>query len=369
MPNYLESKGELLLTRSTVADEVSGTSKQAQHMSTTGDYEDNEVSDTCANCGKESNSSDMNTCNKCKSVKYCNAACKKKHRQKHKKQCERLRQVTELHNEKLFEQPPPKEDCPICIIRLPTLVTGRRYMSCCGKLLCSGCVYAPVYDHRGNIVKKRRCPFCRAPYPTSVKENIQRYKKRVEMGDAAAMQKVGECYSLGKCGLPQDMTKALELWHQAAELGCAEAYLAVGYAYYNGKGVEIDKKKANHYYELAAMGGNEVARFNLSGIEASVGNFDRALKHLMIAVRDGDARSLKEIQWLFSGGFAKEDDAVRALHLYQDHFDEIKSDQRERIDDTNVGCCYYDIQTYFESCDIFYTTAITGECICKLREV
>ena len=168
---------------------------------------------------------------------------------------------------RLFEQPPPKEDCPICIIRLPTLVTGRRYMSCCGKLLCSGCVYAPVYDHRGNIVKKRRCPFCRAPYPTSVKENIQRYKKRVEMGDAAAMQKVGECYSLGKCGLPQDMTKALELWHQAAELGCAEAYLAVGYAYYNGKGVEIDKKKANHYYELAAMGGNEIARFNLSGIE------------------------------------------------------------------------------------------------------
>ena len=50
----------------------------------------NQVSDICAYCGKESNSSDMNTCNKCKSVKYCNAACKKMHRQKHKKQCERV---------------------------------------------------------------------------------------------------------------------------------------------------------------------------------------------------------------------------------------------------------------------------------------
>jgi len=50
----------------------------------------NQVLDICANCGKESNSSDMNTCNKCKSVKYCNAACKKEHRQKHKKQCERV---------------------------------------------------------------------------------------------------------------------------------------------------------------------------------------------------------------------------------------------------------------------------------------
>jgi len=39
----------------------------------------------CANCGKEGNSDDMNICNKCKSVKYCNAPCKKKHRTKHKK--------------------------------------------------------------------------------------------------------------------------------------------------------------------------------------------------------------------------------------------------------------------------------------------
>jgi len=44
---------------------------------------------TCVWCGKEGNGSDMNTCNKCKSVKYCNAACKKKHRSKHKKVCER----------------------------------------------------------------------------------------------------------------------------------------------------------------------------------------------------------------------------------------------------------------------------------------
>jgi len=40
---------------------------------------------TCANCCREGAS---NTCNKCKQVKYCNAACKKKHRHKHKKECE-----------------------------------------------------------------------------------------------------------------------------------------------------------------------------------------------------------------------------------------------------------------------------------------
>ena len=35
-------------------------------------------------------------------VKYCNAACKKKHRKKHKKACER--RVAEMHDEKLFKE-------------------------------------------------------------------------------------------------------------------------------------------------------------------------------------------------------------------------------------------------------------------------
>ena len=50
---------------------------------------DNEVNivSVCANCGKEGNDIN-NLCNKCKQVKYCNAACKKKHRSKHKKACE-----------------------------------------------------------------------------------------------------------------------------------------------------------------------------------------------------------------------------------------------------------------------------------------
>ena len=44
----------------------------------------NTSTSTCACCGKEGSSDNMNTCNKCKMVKYCNAACKKKHRSKQK---------------------------------------------------------------------------------------------------------------------------------------------------------------------------------------------------------------------------------------------------------------------------------------------
>ena len=48
--------------------------------------------------------------------------------------------------------------------------------------------------------------------------------KRIEAGDARAYQMVGVYYSEGVKGLPQDYKKALELWHQSAELGFAEAY-------------------------------------------------------------------------------------------------------------------------------------------------
>ena len=120
----------------------------------TADNEDN-IS-TCANCGKEG--SDVNnTCNKCKQVKYCNAACKKKHRHKHKKDCEEhvrlaAERAAKLHDEKLFKQPPPNEDCPICFLMIPSL-------HCCGKVICSGCVYAPVYDNQGKLLLKRIVPF------------------------------------------------------------------------------------------------------------------------------------------------------------------------------------------------------------------
>ena len=56
----------------------------------------------CANCGKEG--SDINnTCNKCKMVKYCNAACKKKHRHKHKKECEEHVRLAAEHAAELHE--------------------------------------------------------------------------------------------------------------------------------------------------------------------------------------------------------------------------------------------------------------------------
>ena len=111
-------------------------------------------------------------CNKCKSVLYCNAVCKKVHKKKHRKACDRRvaevrdielfkhppplhllirraaelqeeenKRVAELHDIELFKQPPPENDCPICFLQLPYLGTGSALLwkvdlqwmySCCG---------------------------------------------------------------------------------------------------------------------------------------------------------------------------------------------------------------------------------------------
>ena len=291
---------------------------------------DSNTTEICANCGKAGAS---NTCNKCKLVKYCNASCKKKHRSKHKKDCEdhikraaalneeEMRRATELHDLELFKLPPlQEEDCPICFQRLPWVGTGKRYQSCCGKFICTGCIYA---------MDNELCPFCRAQTPSSNEENIKRLKKLVELNDANAMSNLAGYYSRGMLGLSQDHSKALELWKRAAEHGCGQAYHNIGVAYHLGEGVKIDEKKAIHYYEQGAMRGCVASRYNLGTFENNAGNTERALRHYMISVADGHHNSLKQIQQLYSQRRATKDDYTKALRSYQKYLGEVKSSQRD----------------------------------------
>ena len=278
---------------------------------------------SCANCGKgEEESIGLKACMACKLVKYCNAACQKAHRSQHKKECRK--RAAELHDEALFKQPPKDEDCPICFLTLPSLETGRRYNACCGKAICSGCIYAGAMTGDDLL-----CPFCRTPAPKTGEETHERIENRVKLDDAVAIYNLGCDYSSGECGFQQDNDKALELWHRAGELGCAAAYHNIGVSYENGEGVERDEKNAKHHWEVAAIGGVVDARHNLGSVEIRAGNMNRALKHYMIAVEGGDADSLKTVKQLFTKGLATRDDYAKALRAYQAYIDDIRSDQRD----------------------------------------
>ena len=248
----------------------------------------------CASCGKEGNSNDMNICNKCKMVRYCNAACKKKHRTKHKKACER--RVAELHDEALFKEV-EREECPICLLPRPIGTNTAVFQSCCGKRICLGCVYA-MKESEG----KDLCAFCRTPPATSNKEEIIRIKKLMGQDNAGAFNMLGGHYAQGSMGMPQDWNKANELYQKAGELGNANAYYNLGDSYYSGRGVDIDKKKAKHYYELAAMNGHIMARHNLGFSEGLAGNHSRSLKHFIIAAKAGHEKALEAVKAGYMSG-------------------------------------------------------------------
>ena len=301
---------------------------------------------TCANCGKgEETSINLKSCAACKSVKYCSRDCQVAHRPQHKKECKK--RAKELYVEKLFEQPPmddDDEDCPICMIRLPSLESGSVYMNCCGKVICRGCVFA--FQSRAILAERVEedniCPFCRTPPPSTGKEMIRRMEKRMEVNDAEAFHSMGIYFITGAHGLQQNYVKALEFYHKAAELGDAKSYAEIGNAYEIGRGVERDRKKAKHYYELAAMEGDACSRHNLGAIEGIAGNTDRALRHYMIAVKYGVSNSLEGIKRMYKCGQVTRDDYAKTLKFYQVYLDEIKSDQRDL-----AAKCFPDSHKYY----------------------
>ena len=285
---------------------------------------------TCANCGKkgEESSGDLKACKACKLVKYCNRECQIAHRPLHKKICKK--RAAELHDEALFKEHPPTDDCLICFIPLPLYAV---FKSCCGKHICDGCILAMMEEARGRGGEIGLCAFCRTPEATSDEENAERIKKLMDTDNAYAFYTLGGYYDRGVMGMPQDFAKANELYLKAGELGCPEAYYNLGTAYYNGRGVEVDKKKAKHYWELAAINGNVHARFNLGCEEGQAGNHHRAMKHFILSAIAGDKESLDSVKKGFTKGYVTKDEYANTLRAHQQRVDEMKSEGRDKAVD------------------------------------
>ena len=280
----------------------------------------------CANCGKgEECSGDLKSCTACMMVKYCSRDCQIAHRPQHKKMCKK--RAAELRDEKLFKQPPPAEECPICMLPLPLDAYQVVYQVCCGKDICYGCIYA-MHETGGNNMKL--CPFCKTPPPRSNEEEVERVKKLMEKGNADAFNQLASYYADGIKGMPQDWTKANTLYLKAGELGCALAYFNLGCSYDVGRGVEVDKKKAKHYYELAAINGSLHARHNLGATEYNNGNHQRAMNHFLISASAGYEKSLDAVKRGFMDRNVTKEEYANTLREYQKSLDEMKSEARDK---------------------------------------
>ena len=91
------------------------------------------------------------------------------------------------------------------------------------------------------------------------------------------------------------------------------------------------------------MSGDADARHHLGNIEGQAGNHDRALRHFIIAVKDGCNGSLGTIKRMYEDGLATtKDDYTQALRFYQTYLAEIRSDQRDE------AAAYSDENKYIE---------------------
>jgi len=237
-------------------------------------------------------------------------------------------------DELLFAQPPHREDCPICMIPLPLQQTQQtRYFSCCGKVICLGCIV-----HSDEVGLKDICPFCRAPEASGEEDKTRRLEKRIQSNDPEAM--VWSAVLLCRTGSIQDGKKCMQLMKKAAELGLCTAHFNLGCAYspLNNEGpgegiIEKDTKKAMFHLEKAAIAGHGGARHFLGvscGDEPGRYLSFLSMKHFMIGAKSGYENCLRSVKDGFVGGMVTKADFEETLRMYKESLDDISSEQRDK---------------------------------------
>ena len=165
---------------------------------------------------------------------------------------------------------PEEERCPICLdlIELP-ISKHSSSNACCMKGVCFGCQLAARQQGLDD-----RCEFCRTPFVDDDASVLAMIRKRVDKGDAEATAHLGDMYFSGEHGLAEDVPRAVELWTEAAELGCLSAHQNLGVQYYDGICGEEDKPRAIQHWQQAAMKGLVPCRRYLGDVEFENGNTD-----------------------------------------------------------------------------------------------
>ena len=220
-----------------------------------------------------------------------------------------------------------EDDCPICNLPLPLDGEQSVFHPCCLKEVCKGCDFAA--EKRG----MEDCPFCRTPTPKK-SQTLAMIQKRVDAGDPVAIWNLGSQYDSGQYGLEKDVTRAVELYERAAELGVKDAHYNLGVLYSEGEEVAKDMDKAIRHYEVSAMCGHVLARYNLGCIEGKAENYDLSLQHFSISAKLGDQESLNMVKTFFMNGLATKADYAAALCGYQSAIEEMSSPER---DEAKVG--------------------------------
>jgi hypothetical protein len=311
-----------------------------------------EPEDICVQCGKLGGDSGvaLKKCSSCHLVRYCSVECQRSHRPAHKKTCQE--QAAKQIEEMLFADPPESEECPVCLLRLPINREQILYQSCCGQTICTACLMgiskAAINGKSRpmDVLKGHECPLCRTRISLSLDVHAERMKKRIELGDPSGMYNYA-MYLLSPIprkdgmGPSASIKTARDLLIKASDAGCTLANVEVGTFMYRGLNPALfpqDIKKAQQYFQKAAIAGNPTAHTFLAEIAFSGGDPKKGCKHSMMAAKMGDEFALQNVTNGYKNDCVTKDEYASTLRAYQRASDELKSENRTNEEKRIDGC-------------------------------
>ena len=260
----------------------------------------------------------------------------------------------ELEGADLFAPLPPTEDCAICLVPLSRLVANSTYFTCCGNMICTGC----VGENEASIKKQNEeksagkkvaftCPFCRELPPTQGDEIVRQLEERALKKDYHALRNLGDILMDGDWGLPKDELKALDYFIRAVERGSPDACTNIAVIYSGDHGISKDMERKDLFQIVGALRGCVIARHNMGKSEYDSGNHEIGIRHWKIAAEAGSQLSLNKLKGIYNADgkmsgkefISKEcmDSLYRVCHDAQE---EVKSEERKKHgrDDDKMKC-------------------------------
>jgi TPR repeat protein len=149
---------------------------------------------------------------------------------------------------------------------------------CCCRKVCQSC----------NKKIETACPLCRIPRAEDHEEDLARLRRHAENEVPEAITFLGTAYREGWYGLVKSDKKAAKIFKRAVAFGDVDAMVFLGVAYYSGRGVKLDWKKAKRLQLMAADRGCALGQCNVGEIcEVKEGDIGEARKWYALSAAQG----------------------------------------------------------------------------------
>jgi FOG: TPR repeat, SEL1 subfamily len=136
----------------------------------------------------------------------------------------------------------------------------------------------------------------------SPREALRLMTRAAEAGFVTAIFGLAQLHELGQAGLRVDLVEANRWYQRAAEAGSVDGQVAIGTAYYLGRGAAKDPAQAARWFRIAAQGGDVGAMYVYASMVENGDGVERDLREARywygVAARNGDEAAPSKVKAL-----------------------------------------------------------------------